>query len=83
MFIKEKLLNLFFNKGIIKHAKKQENMSIETVHEKAHMLDVLDKDHKLDILNMFKELNKTIQRTKRNYETDLSPNMEYQLRKII
>lgn len=63
VFIKEKLLNLCFNEGIIKHAKKQENMSIETVHEKVHMLYLLDKDHKLDILelnNMFKELNKTI-----------------------
>ena len=36
--------------------------SIKTIPKKAQMLDLLDKDFKLAILNMFKQLKQTISR---------------------
>lgn len=53
--------------------------STETVHEKAQTLDLLDTDFKLAILNIFKELKRTIsKKTKGQNENIVSPNTEYQ-----
>lgn len=53
------------------------NQSIDNVPEKAQILDLLDKDFKLAILNMFRDKGNHVKRTKWKYKNDVSPVREH------
>ena len=72
------------------HAKKQESMantqrknqSIEVVPEEAQMLDYLTKTLNHPFLNILKELEKIMSKTKGEYENDGSLSKTHQLRNV-